>query len=202
MAAIWLLAHALPLPAEEWVATFDPAESEVTFVLQATGHQVRGVFSLESGEIRWDSESGVADGTFVVNSLGGETGNAKRDRKMHAEVLESSLFPHFSFRPERLEGNVAAEGSSTVQLVGTLSVHGGDHTLTVDAAVEAADGRLEAIASFPVPYVEWGLRDPSVFVLRVAKSVSVVVELSGTLHAAERPASEHHETASHVAVRG
>ena len=187
--AVWLLALAPSLPADEWVATFDPAASEISFVLQATGHKVRGVFAMRSGEIRWDTETGVAEGEIVVNSLGGETGNRRQDKKMHTEVLESALFAHFSYRPERLEGYVAAEGSSVVQLVGTLSIHGDAHALAIDAEVVATGGMLEAVASFQVPYVEWGLRDPSVFLLRVAKSVSVVVELSGTLRVAERPAA-------------
>jgi len=187
VSAVWILAFALPLAAEEWVAAFDPSASEISFVLQATGHEVRGVFTLQSGEVRWDAGTGAADGELVVSSLGAETGNARRDEKMHAEILESALFPHFSFRPERLEGDLAAEGSSTLRLVGILSVHGGDHPLTIDAEVEATGGRLQAVASFPVPYVEWGLRDPSVFVLRVAKSVSVAVELSGTLRVASAP---------------
>ncbi|MDH3525194.1 MAG: YceI family protein [Acidobacteriota bacterium] len=189
--AIWLLALALavalavPVSAAERVATFDPAASKISFVLQATAHQVEGTFPVHSGELRWDGETGVASGEIVVGAEGGQTGNDKRDAKMHSEVLESALFPSFTFRVERLEGDVASEGSSTVRLAGTLAIHGGEHSLTVDAEVEAAGGRFDAVASFPVPYVEWGLEDPSVFVLRVAKSVAVTVELAGTLSTAE-----------------
>lgn len=190
--AIWLLAVALTVPvsAAERVATFDPAASKISFVLQATAHQVDGTFPVQAGALRWNSETGVADGEIVVRAEGGRTGNDRRDAKMHSEVLDSSLFPSFTFRVERLEGDIAAEGSSAVRLAGTLAIHGGEHPLTVDAKVEAAGGRFDAVASFPVPYVEWGLADPSVFVLRVAKSVGVTVELTGTLSGAEPAARQ------------
>jgi polyisoprenoid-binding protein YceI len=184
-AQIALAAVATPLPAQEWIASFDPSASEVSFVLQATGHQVRGVFSVRSGAIRWDASTGVASGEIVVNALGAETGNPRRDEKMHSEVLESTLFPEFSFRVVHLDDAIAAEGPSTVRLIGSLSVHGGEYPLTIDADVVVSGEQLNAVASFDVPYVDWGLRDPSVFVLRVAKSVAVTVELSGTLRVGE-----------------
>ena len=185
MVLVGLLAIVLPLSAEKRVATFDPSASEVSFVLQATGHKVRGVFSVQSAEVRWDTATGAASGEIVVNALGAETGNGRRDEKMHAEVLESARFPLFSFRAERVEGEVAATGPSTVQLVGTLSIHGSEHPLTIDAEIVVDGERLDAVASFDVPYVDWGLRDPSVFILRVAKGVTVTVELSGTLRVGE-----------------
>lgn len=169
------------LPAAERIASFDPAASEVSFVLQATGHKVRGVFSVESGAIRWDTATGAASGEIVVDAVTGETGNARRDEKMHSQVLESALFPRVIFRVQRLEGEVAVEGRSIVRLIGSLSLHGSEHPMTVDAEVLVNGERLGAVASFEIPYVEWGLRDASVFVLRVAKRVAVTVELSGTL---------------------
>jgi hypothetical protein len=44
---------------------------------------------------------------------------------------------------------------------------------------------VEATTTFVVPYVEWGLHDPSMMVLRVAKTVGVTVQAKGTLSATE-----------------
>ena len=46
---------------------------------------------------------------------------------------------------------------------------------------EIADGRFTASTEFEIPYVEWGLDDPSTFVLRVAKEVQVMIEAEGTI---------------------
>jgi len=32
---------------------------------------------------------------------------------------------------------------------------------------------------FPIPYVEWGMHDPSLFVARAAKTVDVTVRVEG-----------------------
>jgi hypothetical protein len=40
---------------------------------------------------------------------------------------------------------------------------------------------ITAKGSFLVPYVKWGLKDPSIMILKVAKEVHIDLELSGTL---------------------
>jgi polyisoprenoid-binding protein YceI len=75
-------------------------------------------------------------GEIVVDTQGGESGNGTRDRKMHREGLESDRYPDIIFRPDSVQGAVAAEGKSLVQVQGVFSVHGTDHELTVPAEVE------------------------------------------------------------------
>ena len=48
-----------------------------------------------------------------------------------------------------------------------------------------SDDRLEFACRFEIPYVEWGLRDPSTFVLRVAKKVGVTIDAQGTMMSTE-----------------
>jgi polyisoprenoid-binding protein YceI len=175
-AMIWPAAWA----AEKRV-TLDPAKSTVTFTLEATAHEVEGVLALKSGEITFDPDNGSASGDIVIQLAGGKTGNERRDRKMHAEVLETSKFPSATFRLNKVTGTFVAEGESKLGLEGVLNLHGADHPLTLQAHVTTHAGHVTAKIEVPIPFVAWGLQDPSVFVLRVAKEVAVHVVAEGTI---------------------
>jgi polyisoprenoid-binding protein YceI len=167
--------------AEERVLRVDPAASRVTFTLAATLHTVEGSFPIRSGEIRFDPAAGTASGEIVVAAARGETGNARRDRKMHAEVLESARWPEIAFAASALEGALAPLGASEVVLRGVLRLQGEPHEVEVPLAVEIEPDRVRAEGTFTVPYVAWGLEDPSSLVLRVGKTVEVRVVIAGAL---------------------
>lgn len=159
----------------------DPEQTTITFYLKATGHDVEGSFSLASGSIGFDPESGKAWGEISVNTVGAETGHQKRDKTMHKKVLLSEKFPLATFRPEAIEGDIALEGESQFDLVGTFTLLGVEHALTLPTTAEIHQGHVEATATFELPYVEWGLHNPSMVVLRVAKQVAVTVSVVGKL---------------------
>lgn len=170
--------------AEERLLVLDPAQSEIAFDLPATGHDVHGVFVLRDGEIRFDSDTGAASGEIRVELAGGETGNGSRDRTMREDVLEAEKFPFARFEVRRVAGELAEQGSSKIRLGGVFDLHGSQHPLEVEAEVRREAGRLVADVTFPVPFVEWGMKDPSIFFLRVDKTVSVKVHAVGSLEAA------------------
>jgi len=66
-------------------------------------------------------------------------------------------------------------------MTGIMNLHGGDHVLTVTAPVQVSNGRVTADVHFVVPYVKWGLKDPSTFILRVQKKVDIIVHAVGIL---------------------
>lgn len=170
--------------AEQRVFVLDPAASKVSFSFAAAGHTVEGKMAVKSGRIAFDPTTGAAAGEIVVDLKSAKTGSRGRDEDMHEEVLETRKFPLAVFRVEKLRGTLAPSGPSQVTLDGTLSFHGGQHKMSLPANVEVQGGRLTAETRFPIPYVEWGLHDPSVLMLRVAKVVDVKVEAEGSLEAA------------------
>jgi len=182
--AILILLAAGGAAAEERLLVLDPAQSEVAFDLPATGHDVHGVFVLRDGEIRFDSETGAASGEIRVELAGGQTGNGSRDRTMREDVLEAEKFPFARFEVQRISGELAEQGTSRIRLGGVFDLHGSTHPMEVDAEVRHEAGRLVADVIFPVPFVEWGMKDPSILFLRVDKTVSVKVHAVGTLEAA------------------
>ena len=157
----------------------DPSKSAIQFTLGAILHTVHGTFRLMSGTIHFDPNSGKASGQIVVDVRSGNTGEGTRDRQMHANVLESDRFPDAVFSPDHVNGRVASKGESEVQVHGVLRIHGRNHEMTVPVRVELQAGLVTARAKFTVPYVSWGMKDPSTFVLQVDKSVNVDVTLEG-----------------------
>ena len=169
------LLGAAALSAQTIALDLDPAQSEVEFLVGSTLHTVHGTFHLKRGAIRFDADTGKAEGELVVDATSGASGSAARDRRMHKEILQSDRYPEIVFRPDRVEGKVAAEGASQVQLHGIFSIHGGDHEMTVPVDVQSAAGEYTATAHFVVPYIKWGMKNPSTFVLRVSDKVEITV---------------------------
>jgi polyisoprenoid-binding protein YceI len=165
--------------------TLDPAASRVSFTLGATLHTVKGEARLTEGEIRFDPSAGTATGRIVIDATSLVTHDEKRDRTMHAEVLESAEYPRIVFEATGIEGKFTEDGESEIRLVGTFSIHGEPHDFVLPARVSASNGRVTGACEFSVPYVEWGMKNPSVFVLRVKKVVEVSVEIEGRLGTAE-----------------
>jgi len=159
----------------------DPQSSELTFLLDTTLHEVHGTLHLDAGEVRFDTATGEADGEIVLDAARTETGNAKRDKKMHGRVLESERFPRIVFRPARVEGQLADSGHSELEVIGTISIHGAEHPLTLPVVVERRNDRLIATTDFSVPYVSWGMDNPSLLFLRVSKEVEVTIRAEGRL---------------------
>lgn len=92
---------------------------------------------------------------------------------MHEDILESDRYRTIVFEPSRIVGQVAAAGSSRVELHGSLRIHGSVHPLVLPADVKVEAGTMTVTSSFSIPFVEWGMKDPSVLVVRVAKKVSI-----------------------------
>jgi polyisoprenoid-binding protein YceI len=172
-----------PAAASEIVLTLDPAQSRVHWSVDSTLHMVHGTFALKNGTLHFDPETGKAGGEIVVLATSGESGNSSRDARMHKEILETAKFPEAIFRAAQVEGKVALAGPSDVNLHGVLSIHGKDHELAALVHAELRGDQWKGTAKFDVPYVDWGIKDPSNFLLKVKHAVNVELELSGQVGA-------------------
>ena len=179
--ACLLFAFGSAAVAETFDVHLDPAATKVSFLLGATGHDVHGLLVLSSGDLRIDRDTLEAEGDLVIDARLATTDHAKRDKAMHRKVLESVQFPSIRFRAEHLEEAVPEEGTVTLHLAGTMNLLGVDHPFTLPIEAEIHDGRFTAHAEFTVPYIEWGLHNPSILVLRVARTVEVTVETEGEI---------------------
>lgn len=176
-----MASFALSACAQELVLQCDPAQTIARFTLSDPLHTVRGEFKVERCQIHFDPSSGKVSGDIVFDATSGQSGSAGRDRKMHKEVLESSRYPDISFRPDHVEGTVATAGASSVKIHGIFALHGADHEMTAPVDVKLDPTHWSVLAHFPVPYVKWGMKNPSVLFLRVGDNVDIELQATGSI---------------------
>ena len=176
-----LMTAAYIAQAQQKIFTLDPAQTKVNFTVDSTLHTVHGDFRLKRGSIQFDNSTGAATGELVVNSASGESGNNGRDKKMHKEILESPKYSDIVFTPQHVKGTVANEGKSTIEVEGTLTMHGKSKPVTMPLEVQLQNGTGSADGTFSVKYQEWGMKNPSTFVLRVNDSVHIHVHAIGRI---------------------
>ncbi|MFZ0957265.1 MAG: YceI family protein [Candidatus Sulfotelmatobacter sp.] len=176
-----LLGASAAASAQQSTLQLDPAKTNVNITLGDVLHTVHGTFRLKRGTLQLDPAAGMLTGEIVVDAKSGDTGSKMRDGKMHREVLESEQYPEITFRPDRLEGTVSPQGKSAVKVHGIFTIHGVDREIDVPAAADLEGAHWTATLHFTIPYVKWGMKNPSALFLRVDDSVQIDIVAAGTL---------------------
>jgi polyisoprenoid-binding protein YceI len=171
--------------AQESIVQLDSDQTKIEFSLSGNMHTVHGKFALKSSTIRFDPSSGKIGGAIVVDATSGESGNGSRDGRMHRDILESAKFPEIVFTPMQMTGIVAADGASKVEVSGRVRLHGQDHDVTFPIDVKADGPNLQITTHYDIPYVQWGLKNPSNFFLRVSNVVSIDIHAAGRLQSGD-----------------
>ncbi|MGB7548425.1 MAG: YceI family protein [Terracidiphilus sp.] len=162
--------------------TVNPGASQVAFLLGGADHGTHGTFHVESGMVDFDRTTGRISGSIVVAAGSGDSGNKSRDHKMTAEVLDTAQYGEVTFAPQSYQGTILSSGDSSIQVSGVFTLHGTPHDITVPMQIHIDGATCTARTHFTVPYVKWGLKDPSIFILKVAKEVDIDLTLTGTLN--------------------
>jgi polyisoprenoid-binding protein YceI len=142
--------------------------------------QCAGTFKLKSGAVDVNLGDGSADGLIEVDATSGESGNPARDARMHKSILESDRYPIISFRPTHVIGEVSLSGDEVVTVEGAFRIHGAEHPLQLRIHIYPKGNAITLKTQFTVPYVDWGMKDPSIFVLRVNKTVDIEIEATAS----------------------
>jgi len=159
----------------------NPDASEVKMALNTTHEVVDGTFHVQSGSIDFDRGTSKMSGSVVVLAGSGKTGNDSRDKKMNKDILKVEQYATASFEPKTYSGNLAASGDSNLQVTGTFTLLGTPHEITVPLGVHLEADRATAKAHFVVPYVQWGLKNPSFLIWKAENDVAIDLDLVGTI---------------------
>jgi len=165
--------------AQEVAVQLDPGQTKIEFTLGSTLHTVEGTFKLKSGTIRLDPSTGKMSGSIIVDATSGQSGNEGRDRKMHREILESGKYPEIVFTPNQVKGTFNPKGPSKLEASAQFRLHGQDHDMTLPIDIQPAGRQLQIAAHVTIPYIKWGLKNPSTFILRASDKVEVDIHAVG-----------------------
>ena len=162
------------------VLNFDASASKVHYTVDSTLHTVHGTFNVKSGTIQFDPQTGRAEGEIVVCATSGESGNSSRDGRMHKEILETWKYQEATFRPTQIDGQVSLTSPSDFKVKGIVNQHGADHEVIALVHSEFTSDHWKGTAKFDVPYIKWGIKDPSNFLLKVKPVVNIELDMAGT----------------------
>jgi hypothetical protein len=153
--------------------------SEVKMKLNTTHEVVNGTFHIQSGSIEFDRGASKISGLVVVLAGSGKTGNDSRDKKMNKDILKVDQYASVSFAPKTYTGTIAPSGDSTIQVNGVFTLLGTAHDLTIPMQIHMDGSKATARAHFVVPYVQWGLKNPSFLFWKAENDVTIDLNLVG-----------------------
>jgi polyisoprenoid-binding protein YceI len=155
--------------------------SEVKMTLKTTHEFVSGTFHIQSGSIEFDRGNTKMSGSVVVLAGSGKTGNDSRDKKMNKDILKVDQYTTVSFAPKTYSGTIAASGDSTIRVSGVFTLLGTPHDLTIPMQIHMDGSKATAKAQFVVPYVQWGLKNPSFLIWKAENDVGMDLNLIGQI---------------------
>ncbi|HEU5458626.1 MAG TPA: YceI family protein [Terracidiphilus sp.] len=161
----------------------NPEASQVKITLNTTHEVVNGIFHVQSGSIQIVRAAPQMQGSVIVLAGSGRTGNSSRDKKMDNDVLKVRQYGTITFEPKGYTGVIAPSGDSTIQVSGIFTLLGVSHEITVPIFVHVEGTAASARAHFVIPYVEWGLKNPTFLFWKVDNNVAVDLFLDGRLSA-------------------
>jgi polyisoprenoid-binding protein YceI len=163
--------------AQHQTFSVNPDASEVN----TTHEVVNGTFHVQSGSINFDRTASNISGTVIVAAGSSKTGNDSRDKKMNKDILKVDQFATVSFASKAYNGTIAASGDSTIQVSGVFTLLGTVHDLTIPMQIHIDGSKATAKGQFVVPYVQWGLKNPSFLIWKAENNVGIDLNLVGQI---------------------
>jgi polyisoprenoid-binding protein YceI len=167
--------------AQHQTFAINPDASQVKMTLNTTHEVVNGTFHVQSGLIEFDRSTPKMAGSVVVLAGSGNTGNGSRDKKMNKDILLVDKYRTVSFEPKSYTGDLKSTGDSTLQVTGIFTLLGTPHELTIPMVVHLDGANALTKAHFIVPYVTWGLKNPSFLIWKAENDIAIDLFLVGTL---------------------
>jgi polyisoprenoid-binding protein YceI len=100
---------------------------------------------------------------------------------MNKDILKVDQFATVCFSPRSYTGTILPAGDSTIEVSGVFTLLGTPHDLTIPLQIHMEGTKASANAHFVVPYVQWGLKNPSFLIWKAENEVAIDLNLVGQI---------------------
>jgi polyisoprenoid-binding protein YceI len=125
----------------------------------------------------------VTKARFTVDLAKVASDQARRDAQFQDRIMQTSQFPTASFTlvdPIKLAELATAAGTRTVEVHGTLALHGRDKDVTAPLTVVRSGATFTVSGQVPVVFTDYGIDNPSFGFVRTEDhgTIEVLLHLS------------------------
>ena len=138
--------------------------------IKAQSNKTNGVIVSKTGEV-----------AFQIPIKSFEFGKKLMQEHFNENYLESDKYPVATFKGN-IEPNInwAKDGEYTVNVKGTLTVHGESKARTIAGKITLKNGKASVYTSFDVACADHNIEIPTLVFTKIAKVINV--KISGTLN--------------------
>jgi polyisoprenoid-binding protein YceI len=156
----------------------DPARSTIAFKVRHMLGTAKGNFSKFSGTIVVDREHPEQSSVAVkIAASSIDTGIAKRDEHLRAELFDVAKYPEITFKSRR----VKQTGANSGEIIGDLTMHGVTREISLNVQL-LNDGTRWRVTTPPLRRSQFGLvfSKSAETVSMIADEVAVDIEIEAT----------------------
>ncbi len=163
--------------------TLTPKNSSIGFKLDSTFQLVHGNAPKFEGKVQipknLNPDEFYVEVNIPVKDM--ETANEKRDKTMHNFCFEMEKYPEIRFEStafKELPAKPRKDVDFEFTLMGNLTIKGITKSIAIPVTIKSKENSFHASGTVTLNYLkDFNIKDPSVFILRVAKQVEVFVEV-------------------------
>ena len=130
-----------------------------------------------------DAESGAVEFSVLIKAFTFE--RALMQEHFNENYMESEKFPKATFKGTIKnigDVNFKADGSYTVALAGTMTIHGVSKEMTAVGTIKVNGSAIEAVSTFVVKPEDYKIEIPGVVKDKIAKEMQVKVDADYTVY--------------------
>jgi polyisoprenoid-binding protein YceI len=165
-------------PGTEYV--IDPVRSEISWEVDSTLHAVRSRTRKIAGAVRVvdAGDHGVGlDGRLEIDAASFDTGNARRDRTLREETLNTAAHRRIVFSPRRIFRTSSWAEDEALTIEGDLAIRGVTKRVRIPVTLSHRGSRVVVEGATRLRWADYGVPDPSFFPLKVRPEVDVRAHL-------------------------
>ncbi len=156
------------------------ADNLVKFVSDAPIEKFDGVTQKVDGYVIWEGENLTNNSEIYIevdlNSL--DTGIGLRNRHMRENYLETDQFPFAKFSGKLVEATSTPQNHIQAKAEGTLSIHGVERPLVVEATINPGESSYRVSTQFVVALSDFDVKIPQIMFYKINENMDLELDVT------------------------